>query len=200
MKIPLAQIALPVAGHPVMPVIFFEKTWSISSLVVVSACCFSSSLPAVQPHASGLDILELVGRPVAGFKFCQYSFLALKCIVLVHQGIQDKKLKQLFTNHISSNNVLPYLALTHGFVCIWSPPPHWACFSDASACLLPLTWLSSYNRQRRFHNITLAQCKYYYFSYQITWYRIIMVWNLPPKRLEYDRLQIHNILRYTWRI
>ena len=78
MKSLLAQMALPVAGHPVIPVIFFENTWSISSLVVVSACCFSSSLPAVQPHASGLDILELVGRPVAGFKFCQYSFLALK--------------------------------------------------------------------------------------------------------------------------
>ena len=157
MKSLLAQMALPVAGHPVIPVIFFENTWSISSLVVVSACCFSSSLPAVQPHASGLDILELVGRPVAGFKFCQYSFLALKWIGLVHQDVQHKNTeKKLFTNHISCINVLPYLALTHGFVCIWSPPPHWACFSDASACLLPLTWLSSYNTQRRFHINTLA--------------------------------------------
>ena len=160
MKSLLSQIALPVAGHPVIPVIFFENTWSISSLVVVSACCFSSSLPAVQPHASGLDMLELVGRPVAGFKFCQYSFLALKMDWI--NKIRDKNTEtislKLFTNHISRINFLPYLALTHGFVCIWSPPPHWACFSDASACLLPLTWLSSYNRQRRFHNITIALC------------------------------------------
>ena len=158
MKSLLAQMALPVAGHPVIPVIFFENTWSISSLVVVSACCFSSSLPAVQPHASGLDILELVGRPVAGFKFCQYSFLALKMDWIRSSKHTEQKYwnNKLFTNHISCMLVLPYLALTHGFVCIWSPPPHWACFSDASACLLPLTWLSSYNTQRRFHINTLA--------------------------------------------
>ena len=71
------HIALPVVAHEI-PVIFLEKTCSNSSLVVTSACCFKSSLPAVTPHASGLDMLALVGRPVAGFKPSQYSFLALE--------------------------------------------------------------------------------------------------------------------------
>ena len=37
-------IALPVVAQAI-PVIFLEKTFSNSSLVVTSACCFRSSLP-----------------------------------------------------------------------------------------------------------------------------------------------------------